>query len=283
MREFKNRIASLPDKFMCTPEALAKLVDEEVAARGRTGKAPRDIQYLDDAKKALANAKAVLQDGYYSQVRFQATGVVGTYNVAAGDRQAFSYAQGQDMASAGFPAGTLATLSNTNLSEANKTRAGDTYFIHGISVELSSTSEIAIASNVWANANVEISFNGGRNSMPVGRLEFFGRINGRWSTRLIPPALQSNTETLSIGESATPDNDQIYYFDPPLVWQKSGEVDSQLAIIVNLPTAFTIPAAARVGVPDSTTDYDPPDPDLVFADFTFRLLGESITKLSING
>jgi hypothetical protein len=250
----------------------------------------------DDAvRAALAPVASKQPTGYYSTVRFQATntGVAPAFLwiVAAGDRKAFNYAVGNDMATAGFTPGTLATLRHTNLSKAGETRAGETYYIRGVSYHLGSLDGAAgpalandplFAFALWSNAFAQLSMNGGTDSWPLGPLFFFPAIaglSGIGTSAIIEPSLPDAVGTIAGIQNSQQEADNYFEFSDPIIWTPSGNTDSQLQWLFTLPAALTFTANAR-GAAAGVAAFSPPQQ--IAVDITVRLIGHSISKLSVN-
>jgi hypothetical protein len=267
----------------CTREALSGML---AAARDEAVSA------------ALAPVASKQPTGYYSTVRFQGTnsGVAPAflYTVLAGDRKAFNYTVGASMETAGFAPGVLATLRHTNLSKAGETRAGETYYVQGVSYHIApfdngsgsagalELNDPILAFAIWSNAFAQLSMNGGTDSWPLGPLFFFPAIaglSGAGSSRIVPPDLQSTIALVANIQNGQQEADNYFEFKDPIIWTSSGNTDSQLQWVFTLPKDLVFGTDARVAGA-GVTAYTPPAG--IALDVTVRLIGHSISKLSVN-
>jgi hypothetical protein len=246
---------------------------------------------------ALAPLASKQPTGYYSTGRFAATSTAVPpaflWSIPAGDRALFNYALGQDMQTAGFAPGTKATLRHTNLSKAGETRAGETYYIKGVSYHIGSLDAQAsvvgtvvndplVAFAIWSNAFAQLTMNGGTDSWPLGPLFFFPAIaglSGVGTSTIVAPPLSDVIATVSNIQNGQQEADNYFEFADPLIWTPSGETDSQLQWIFTLPAPLSFAADARVAAA-GVQAYTPPTS--IAVDVTTRLIGHSISKLSKN-
>ena len=256
-------------------------------------------------KRVLRQIKSLQVTGYYSTVRFQAyrtqidpgPPIQWRYTVPKGMRTAFSYANQQNPASGGFPATFgQATLRQTNLTEAQKTRAGETFRILGLGMYLSTQSDSAIAEAVLQRAAMTLSMDAG-SVWQFGPLDFVpaqAGLSGTGTTRLMVPDIQSRTATLSKLENGRQQRDNFFAFpaESPLIWSAAGNPDSQLTLQIELPEDIVFDVterAAGAGIapyvppvaPASPTDTTLPAEAFSFADFTFRAIGYSLSDPSV--
>jgi len=247
-------------------------------------------QRADAVQTALSPFKSKQQTGYFSTVRFRfvrtGAGPVFTYTCAAATpRVAFSYPQNGIMDSAGFLPGTQSNLRFTNLSDANKTRDGETYFIKGIALYRGATSDGTLSALVWDAAAMTLVMNTD-NLWSLGSLHFFpstSGLSGRGFTRLQTPALDSETADIQLLQNSVEDAGAFFSFTDPLIWKPSGQTDSSLAMQFTFTTDIVTAATARAAGA-GVAAYDPPLTDTIgtFVDITVRLIGHSVRDLSLN-
>jgi hypothetical protein len=252
----------------------------------------------DAVRSALAGMKSVQKTGYFSTVRFQAVrsgaGPLFVYTVSGPSikRVAFGYKTDFALSASGagyndLPATVSSSLTETNLSEPGKTRDGETYNIKGIAFHVSSDSDARLTKLVWAKANVVLQM-GSNLIFPLGRLDFFPQASGlvgRGDTALFEPPLDASFSTSSAMGNSIEDLDSYFHFPEhsPMIWNPSGDTDSQLSMTFSLPSDITFTALARAAAP-GIAPYDPPATSEPFSyvDLTVRLIGESINKISMN-
>lgn len=267
-----------PNQIIQCTQADLNALQREAEARG--------------VQKALAPIKSVNATGYFSTVRFAGTVVsaagVSTLTITRGKRVAFAYALGGDMAIAGRP-GAIATLRETNLSEAKKTRDGETYLVGGMALHPGSENDGILEKLVWNRVSMEMVLNTNVN-VPLGYLGFFpavGGLNGKASAQTIPPALSSAgpTEVATTGNGGT--MDPLCYFpfpdESPIIWRPAGNTDSSLVVNFDLQSDIVISAANRAAAPGVAEWAIPATGSpFTFVDITVRLVGRSIAAPSQN-
>lgn len=267
----------------CTEEQLTTIMAEE-RARG--------------VQQALMGIKSVNATGYFSTVRFGGTTTraagppaTSTLTIAQGvKRSAFSYGIGGDMATAGYPGGTIATLRHTNLSEAKKTRDGETYLVTGIALHTSPVNDAFLQALVWQNASMLMTVNTNV-TVPLGFLGFFPAIaglHGKGSSLVEPPPLQSAGPTpidvLGNGGTMDPGCYFVLPEESPIIWRPSGNTDSSLTVDFSLPGDIVIgPVEDRLVAPGVQAWQLPATgAPYSFVDVTIRLVGRSIAEPSQN-
>lgn len=188
---------------------------------------------------AVARAKRVSTwNKYYSKVRFQfaLTGAGPfVYTCPAGTEQrAFGYSFGQDMSAVGFPAGTNATLADTNLQQAGVTNAGETVLVYGISLQLCETSDPTLAALLWPNLSVALSLNGDQTSFKLGTAAMVpgsGGLHGQGLSLVAAPAIaEPIASRVGSVSNGVPSVSNFYPIPEPVVWAASGSPDSNLII-----------------------------------------------------
>jgi len=223
----------------------------EMEAAFREAEAASIRKWIDETSLRVRG-----QTNYYSTVRFQVQiteadpgpPVAWRVQIAQRERQAFAYASGQSPEVAGFvpPTGvggyaSAATLTQTNLSEAKKTRNGEKMIVTGISAFLTPGSDQGLAAWVWQHANIKLMKND-TNGSPLGPLSFFpalSSINGSGESYNLRPS--SEQEHTAIVERYRSSEGLTGYYDlsaAPVVWTPSGNTDSSLYLAVNLDEAY---------------------------------------------
>jgi len=249
-------------------------------------------------QNVLAPVASKQPTGYFSTVRWFAanTGIAPAFlwQIPPTPRVGFNYIQGGVMDGAGFAPGTIATGRHTNLSKASETRAGETYYIKGVSYHVApldlfgggpstAVNEPSLAFSVWANCFAQLSMNGGTDIWPLGPLFFFPAISGLsgiGTSTVLSPGLPDAFGTLAGIQNGQQEADNYFEFADPLIWTPSGETDSQLNWIFITPgTGIPMAATARAAGA-GVQQFEPPD--VLALDVTVRLIGHSIAKLSTN-
>lgn len=256
-----------------------------------------------DVREAIARAVIGSQSTkehwpYYSRIRFQAAAEtadgVTTYTLTAGMRPiGFSYAVGQDMQVAGFPAGRLATLADTNLIRERSTEDGATVLVKGISISLMPYSEPVLAAAISNESFVSFEQNGGDNRYKIGKLDMLpqgGGMFGRGVSWIANPSLpDSNSHDVGFVTNGNPLSGSYMPLPQPLAWTPIGQTDSSLVMPVELfqDLQFTATARAAGGVPatDNTAAFDPPDgigDPGTYVDLMLMLHVESLAARGVN-
>lgn len=200
---------------------------------------------------------------YYSKTVHRAprTGVGPfTYTIARGNTiRAFSYAFNQLGVAAGFPAGYLTTLADTNLGKPDETISGESVEITGIAIqpvmgwvadkdagansitdELSDARLMALASDALS---VILQLNAGQQDYRLGifpMLPGAGGLAGNGFDSLQVEAIQggrwSSWGNVTNGQ---PRHDNYFYMPEGIVWLPSGKRDSQLNVVYTAERAIT--------------------------------------------
>lgn len=279
----------------------------ELRAAMRDAQASAVAAFISDS-----NLRVRGQTCYYSTVRFQLTAtetVPGTFalSLSMAERQAFSYALGQSMASAGFvpPAGVAASsaisasLTQTNLSQPKSTRNGERFIVTGISAFLDPVSDHALAGWIWSHGNVQLVKNDTMRS-PLGPLNFFPALSSINGSGLAPNMLPP--ENARLAEIAIPRQSEgtTRSFDlsaAPIVWMPQGQTDGSLFLAINLDEPYEETATSRAAAPGinawspaAAANSPPNGPALVpqrihagsYVDIIFRLDGTSEALMSQN-
>lgn len=227
--------------------------------------------------------------GYYSTVKFRATrtGVAPNfvYTVSKGIRQAFGYGVNGEATTAGYAGGVLASYRETNLTNKNQTRDGETFYATGISAFLSKGSDIYLAREVFQRCFMQLALNS-NTKFPLGPLDFVpcqAGLFGRGTTRLIQPDLQAQVQYLDLMGNGNGTNTNAFVFpqESPVLWRPSGNSDAFLALEIDLPSDIVFNVEERAAAA-GITEYVAPTADEVFCEVTFRLLGQSISSVSQN-
>jgi hypothetical protein len=251
---------------------------------------------------------SVLPLPYWSSVRFQAVRSGAgpfLFTIDTTQRRAFAYAQGQNMATAGFTLGQIATEADTNLLKANETRDNSDVWIWGLAAYVTPDSEPALARRIWRETAVDISLNGTQ-SIPLGTLEMFpsaGGLYGQGITYLKAPNDITAGPTDADGgigasmgflNNGNPMAGNFFRLPQPFKWASVGSqgADSSL-IITNTPLRTIVESAtARAAIPVTagvtsvgTEPFTPPaatgDPG-TFVDVRWHLICVAVAKRSVN-
>lgn len=261
------------DLIQCTKAQLRDIV---VAARAAA------------LKDVFQGTKTTNPAGYYSTVRFagRRSGVSPNYvvTVEATERVAFSYGVGGDMSGAGYPAGTQATVRQTNQSKPNETRNGETFYALGMCLYLSQMSDSLLAKAVWQNAWLELVTNGSSFAR-LGPLDFIPARSGLWGvgdSALVEPALQNPSGQAFSFANSNEDSECYFAFpqDSPIVWMPSGKTDSSVNLAVKLARPITFQGLADRAAAAGVAEYNVPEE--TFCDLTFQLVGFSLADISTN-
>lgn len=250
----------------------------------------------------------VLPLPYWSTVRFQATRAAGppvAMTITAGTRRAFTYAQGQDMTSAGFTAATtIATPGDTNLLRATETRDNSDFWIWGLACNLMPNSEPALAARIWRETYVDMALNGTQ-SIPLGCLEMFpgaGGLYGQGRSFLKSPDGNTagpgteNGAGASFGfvQNGNPMAGNFFRFPQPFKWAAVGSAGSDSALSIGFTTGrdITENSTARTAVPvvamvspAQIAGFTPPAAATDFGGFVevrVHLVGVAVSKRSVN-
>jgi len=279
----------------------------ELRAAMRDAQASAVQAFIQDSKLRVRG-----QTCYYSTVRFQLQAtepVPGTFAITLStqERQAFSYALGQSMSSAGFvpPTGVTtssalaASLTQTNLSQPKSTRNGERFIITGISAFLSPMSDVELAAWVWSHGSVQLVKNDTLRS-PLGPLNFFPALSSLNGSGLAPNMLPAENERMAQVSIPRQSEGTMRSFDlsaAPIVWMPQGQTDGSLFLAVNLDEPYSATESTRAAAPGvnawtpaAATNSAPNGPALVpqqihggtYVDIIFRLDGTSESLMSQN-
>ena len=196
----------------------------------------------------------------FSVVRFAATRTGAgpyTFTVAAGDRKAFSYAQGADMSPAGA-AGVIATAAQTNLLKAGETPNNENVIIRGISIApLGANSDPELIAQVMDQCSVDLQL--GPNIVTnLGRIEacpspygVYGRGFSTINPGPLPSPVGRDLEYLRNGNPVPGTMLRL----PDLRWEGAGSksADTTLGVIFRLPSPIALSAAADRAAAAGTT------------------------------
>jgi hypothetical protein len=229
---------------------------------------------------------------YWSSVRFQFS-TAGA--LAVSQRQAFGYAIGGIMDSAGYPANRIATMSDTNLQKPGETRLNADIFVGGVACFPLPASEPELMKRIWAECAVELSTDG-QNSYPLATLEMIpagGGLLGNGNSAIKLPALNvagivDNGE--GANESFSSNGNPIFgnYLElgAPVLWTGQQGVDSNFRLNFRIDRAIAEPVAPARAAAAGVQAYTPPvaigDPG-TFVDVRVRLATWAISRLSVNG
>lgn len=253
------------------------------------------------AREAIESQREIKPVIYYSTIRARAprTGAGPfTYTVAAQTWKAFTYKEGDDMGSAGFAAGTLATLAHTNLTTGgSQTNDGADVVVWGIGVEVDPISEPRIVAEVFNAAYVEISTSAA-NRTRIGKLQDFpsaGGLYGGAHTKLEAGQL---VETIGPVESylsnGNPMAGNFWKLPYPIRWNAVGnkKKDTALSLQVIMTASAALTATDRAAVAGAAPGASgrveaftsPADAARgTFAQFRLKLATVQIGERSVNG
>lgn len=248
----------------------------------------------DAVRGALAPFKSKQQTGYFSTVRFgfiRSGAGPFTYTCPAGQRRvAFGYSQQETMNNAGFEPGKQANLRYTNLSQANKTRDGETYYIEGIALYRGATSDALLSAIVWDTVGMDLVMNT-TDHWPLGALHFFpatAGLIGRGFTRLQQPPLDAEQTDLQLLANSVEDAQAYFSFKEPLIWNTSEKTNSSLSMEFQFPVDMVVDGVTARAAGPGIAGYTPPlstadsFPIGTYVDITVRLVGHSISAVSEN-
>lgn len=272
---------------------LQRDAENEVAKR--VAAVPSEVRSAI-ARAALRSQRVNEHWPYYSRVRFQASVTSPAppalvYTLTQNQRVlAFSYGQGEQMIQAGFPAGRVATLADTNIVDARKTEDGADIAIHGISAFLLPTSDGALAGALWSEASVVVEKNGGDQRYKLGNLAFMpqsGGLTGSMQTRIVEPDKSMKGRDVSFAANGWQVRQNRWDLPEEILWTPSGHTDSTLSLKVELQQEVSSTATPRVaGTPAEPQDsYDPPTIEGeqgTFVDIMFLLHVRSMQPRSVN-
>jgi hypothetical protein len=252
---------------------------------------------------------SVLPLPYWSTVRFQAVRAGAgpfTFTIDTTTRNAFAYAIGQDMGTAGFPAGFgNATKADTNLLKQSETRDNADVWIWGLAANIMPTSEPALARRVLREVEVEIALNGTQ-SIPLGTIEMFPGAGGLYGSSpsylLAPDQLTAGPNIADGGagqqvgfmSNGNPMAGNFFRLPQPFKWASVGSQGSDSSLIISCTPFRQIieTSTARAAIPVAagvttvgTAPFTPPaatgDPG-TFVDLRWHLICVAVAKRSVN-
>lgn len=226
-------------------------------------------QFVDMYKNASVEDRRCMIDAltqryvvafpYYSAIMLSAprvglAGNPGTYTLVAGAPQAvraFSYAYDTGNANtAGFPAGMIATRSDTNLASPNETNSADVVEIHGIALQVIPSFVRAVVDTVgpyvqdqlsdsrWLAAlsgavRVELRLNAseGYNLGIMPMLPGAGGFEGGGIDQLGEQAIQGGRLPFGFSVNGRPQTNNYFALPEGIVWLPKGQRDSMLNVV----------------------------------------------------
>jgi hypothetical protein len=233
-----------------------------------------------------------LWNNYYSIVRFQAvvstSGSTTTLSFQQQSLRPFSYRIGDQLAVAGFD-GSFgnATEAETNLVKAGETIAGEMVQVDGISLMLSTVTDLGLAKQLFANMAVVISMDGDSHRYRLGRPDMIpcsGGLQGNGPSPTLLPPLNSSLATEAAFSNGWPTIDNFYPFPQPLFWTPSGETDSNFNIVLTLVRPQVVNETARTAA-SGVAPYTPPTAAGqfgTFVDVMCRLHSQQVGPRSVN-
>jgi len=232
---------------------------ERALVQSLQASAPREA--LEAYAKAVhASQKVNTEKFFFSRVRFQyaVAGNVLTLAAQGAKILAFNYGAGDSMASAGFPAGTIATESDTNLkTRGERPNPSATIKIFGISFVLSPQSDGILVPKVFDSVSCDVTVDGTNQHRLIGPLSFIpaaAGLVGGLPTRLLAPALNASAApTVEYGSNGVASNRNFLSFGKdPIIWRPTNQADSrfQVRFGIDKTTSHTRPAdrVAAAGV-----------------------------------
>ena len=194
---------------------------------------------------------------YYSRVRFQFTNTTAggppatnTWTIAAGTEvKAFNYAQGQQIAGAGFGTSFTATPLETNLIKQSETVAGEAVKIFGISFMLDSDADAELTRLLFANTSVRLGLNGDQQLYQLGPLSMLpggGGLHGVGRTDVIEPDLTARFAMVGALTNGLPGRSNFYLLPTPILWMPPGGSDATLVITCRVERAISFTSLNRV-------------------------------------
>jgi len=194
---------------------------------------------------------------YYSRVRFPFTNttsggppVTNTWTIAAGTEvKAFNYAQGQQIAGAGFGTTLTATPLETNLIKQSETVAGEAVKIFGISFMLDSDADAELTRLIFANTSVRVGLNGDQQLYQLGPLSMLpggGGLSGIGRTDAIEPDLTARFAMVGALTNGLPGRSNFYLLPTPILWLPPGGSDATLVITARVERAISFTSLNRV-------------------------------------
>ncbi len=253
-------------------------------------------QFIAESPRYRGKTVKIDTTPYWSTVRFQFT-LAGV--LAISSRQAFSYAIGGLRQLAGFtadPAGTLATMADTNLQKPGETRLNADIFVGGVSCYVTPDSDAALVRRVMRECAVTISTDG-QNTYPFAPLEKIpagGGLQGVGFSAIKLPAENQSGYAVDGGEGA-----QIAFFNngnamsgnflelfSPVLWTGQQGTDSNFRLNFDIARQITEAVAPLRAAGAGIGGYNPPAAlgDIgTYVDVRVSLMNWAISLPSING
>lgn len=230
---------------------------------------------------------------YWSRIRFGFS-VAGA--LAISSRQAFSYAIGDDMAPAGFPAAVrAATMADTNLQKKGETLLNADVFVLGLTAFLTPHSDPALAKRVVEECAVTYTTDG-RSINPLARLEMIpagGGFVGGGHSAIKTPALNvpgivdggegAGQHFLNNGLAV---KGNYFPMKSPILWSGVQGSDSNFRVNFDIGRAIAEPVAAARAAAAGVAAYTPPvaiGDAGTFADYIIGLVMVAVSLPSKNG
>lgn len=278
-----------------SPQQLA----DEARLNREIANLPADVRAQIQENYA-AGQVSVLPLPYWSTVRFQASYAAGppvVLTIDTSTRQAFSYAQGQVMTSAGFAQtyGT-ATPAETNLLRPQETRDNADVWIWGLSAYLSQESEPVLAARVWRETAITISLNGTQ-QIPLGTLEMMpagGGLYGASASAIKTPAFDTAGvldnglgSPFAFGGNGNPIASSFFRLNQPFKWSAVGQGGSDSSLNIGFTPQRTITETCGVARPAAAGVQAFTPPSAVgqkgtYVDIRVRLWCVSVARRSVN-
>lgn len=255
------------------------------------------LQWLNKNRRILTQ-KAVLGFPYYSSVRLRTTRTGAgpfTYTGAVTAAKAFGYKIGGVMDDAGFAAGTVATMAETNILQPGSTRDNAEVLVWGWSVEIM-TNDPKLTRRFFRECVMLLSLSG-TDTYQVGRLSFFpqtGGIFGMQRTLLEAGQLVETSGPLE-GQisNGNPNAGSQFLLPDPVLWESIGsnKKDTNLSIqvkperaIVETSTDRAAVAGAAPGVSGRVEAFTSPADGALgtYVDLCIRLSSISFSERSTN-
>lgn len=198
---------------------------------------------------------------YYSSVVFRAAAGTATgygYAFAQGEeRKAFAYAEGAEWTIAGATTALdgRATFSETNLTKANETIAGESLEIMGLAIQVQPAvtdglrfMQSRLLAMIATNVEVSLSLNGGSNAFKlgtIGQIPSAGGLVGIGLSDVEPEPtvnalVQAPNHSFGFAQNGWQVRSNFYRLPEGLIWRPAGEVDSMLQVIFRNSRGFTL-------------------------------------------
>lgn len=196
--------------------------------------------------------------------------------------RAFSYGIGDLRTAAGYTnADGVATLSDTNLSDRNKTTAGQNVIIHGIALQLLDAAfhvpegdappaliyeaDWKYAAAVWNSVAVELILNGGDNVFKLGipgMIPGAGGLTGGLPTLIKNQQMAGMPRSQPFATNSWPVRNNFFRLPEGLIWRNQSNADSQFNLRFSVSRAIVLNSG---GDPDNPAADTAPEnlPDVV--------------------